>query len=97
MLLPKTSTGFLGAEAIDLSGWLMKGLRQVSGTPKRDCAATRNSSVGDGVDRKGAPSPNELQKTAVCREHRGYAPLVCRGEAAGASLEALGAEALDIV
>ena len=29
--------------------------------------------------------------------NRGHAPLVCRGEVAGASLEAPGAEALDLV
>ena len=33
-LLPKASTNLPGAKALDLSGWLMMGLRQ---TPKRDC------------------------------------------------------------
>ena len=35
-LLPKASTNLSFAEALDLSGWLIWGLRQVSGTPKRD-------------------------------------------------------------
>ena len=61
MLLPKALLNLSGGEALlDLSGWLMKGLRQVSGTQKRDCATTRNSSFENGVDRKGAPSPNEF-------------------------------------
>ena len=63
MLLPKALTNLSGADASDLSGWLMKGLRQVSGrTPKRDCAATQKSPFGDDLDRKGVPSPNELFK-----------------------------------
>jgi len=50
MLLPKASTNLSGAEALlDLSGWLMKGLRQVGGTPKCDNAATRNSSFENAV------------------------------------------------
>ena len=65
MLLPKASTNLSGAEALDLSGWLMKGLRQVSVTPKRDCAAARNSSFENGVDRRGAPSPNEFEKRSL--------------------------------
>ena len=65
MLLPKASTNLSGAGALDLSGWLMKGLRQVSGIPKRDCAATRNSSFENGVDRKDAPSPNEFAKRSL--------------------------------
>ena len=44
MLLPEALTNFSVAGALDLSGWLVKDLRQVSGTPKRDCAATWNSS-----------------------------------------------------
>ena len=65
MLLPKASTNFSGAQALDLSGWLMEGLRQVSGTPKRDCAATRNSSFENGADRRGAPSPSEFAKRSL--------------------------------
>jgi hypothetical protein len=38
-MLPKAPTILSGAGALDLSGRLMKDLRQVSGTPKRDCAA----------------------------------------------------------
>jgi len=60
MFLPKPLTNLPGAEALDLSGWLMKGLRQVSGTPRRKCAATRNSLFEGGADHKGAPSPNEF-------------------------------------
>ena len=36
-------------------------------------------------------------KTVVGQKHPGHAPLVCRGEDIGASLEALGAEDLDLV
>ena len=51
--------------ALDLSGWMMKDLRQVSGAPKRDCAATRNSSFGNRTDRKGGPSPNEFANRSL--------------------------------
>jgi len=70
---------------------MVEDLRQVGLNPKRICAAAWNSSFENGADRKGAgPSPNEFA-------HRGHAPLVCRGEFIGASLEALGAEDLDLV
>ena len=65
MLLPKASTSLSGAEALDLSGWLMKGLWQVSGTPKRDCAATRSSPFANGLDRRGAPSPRKFAKRSL--------------------------------
>ena len=82
MLLPKASTNLSGAEALDLSGWLMKGLRQVSGTPKRDCAATRNSSFENGVDRRGATSPNEFAKRSLAEN----AEAMRRWSAGGSSL-----------
>ena len=61
-LLPKASTNLSGAEAFDLSGRSVKDSRQVSRTPKRVCAAARNSSFENGVERKGARSPNEFAK-----------------------------------
>ena len=64
-LLPKVSAKLSFAEALDLSGWLMWGLKQVSGTPKRDCAATRNSSFVSCIDRTGAPSPNEFENRSL--------------------------------
>ena len=48
------------SEALDLNGRFVKDMRQVSRTPKRVCAAARNSSFENGVDRKGAPSQNEF-------------------------------------
>ena len=48
-----------------MGDWLMQGLRKVSGTPKHDCAATRNSSFENSVDRKGAPSPIEFAKRSL--------------------------------
>jgi len=65
VIFMRAPTNLSGAEALDLSGWLMRGLRQVSGTPKRDCAATRNSWFENGVDRRGAPSPNEFAKRSL--------------------------------
>ena len=37
----------------------------MSGTAKRDCAATRNSSFENFIDRKGAPSPNEFANRSL--------------------------------
>ena len=62
MLLPKASTNLPGAEAIfDLSGRSVEDMGHVSSTPWRICAAAWNSSLEIGLDRKGAPSPNELK------------------------------------
>jgi len=44
-----------------------------------------------------SPPPERVYKTVVGRKHPGHAPLVCRGGVIGASLEALGAEDLDLV
>jgi len=91
-----------GAEALlDLSGWLMKGLRQVSGAPKRDCAAlgTRRSRTAS----RAPPRRTSLQSgrwprtPRPCAGNFPHAPLVFRGGVTGALLEALGAEALDLV
>jgi len=67
ILLPKASTNLSVAKALDLRGRLVGDLRQVSSTPKRVCAAAWNSSFENGVDRKGAPSPNEFAKRSLAQ------------------------------
>ena len=74
----------------------MNGLRRVSGTPKRDCAATRNSSFENGVDRRPPPSPSEFAKRPVAESTVAIRRWSAGGEVAGASLKALSAEALDV-
>ena len=69
----------------------MKSLRQVSGNPKRDCAATRSSSFESGFDRKGTPSPNEFTKGSLAENTEAIRRWSAGGEVVGASLEALGA------
>ena len=85
------------AEALDLSGRLVEDLRQVSRTPKRVCAAAWNSSFENGVDLKGAPSPNEFAKRSLAENTEAMRRWSAGGGVIGASLEALGAEDLDLV
>jgi len=46
---------------------------------------------------QGRPLAERVCKTVVGRKRPGHAPLVCRGRVISASLEALGAEGLDLV
>jgi len=64
MLPPKASTGLSVAEALFvLSGRSVVGGGYEAG--ERICAAARNSLFENGIDRKGAPSPNELSKRSL--------------------------------
>ena len=65
MWLPKAPTNLSAAKALDLSGRLVEDLRQVSLTTMHVCAAAWNSPLENGVDRKGATSPNELSKRSL--------------------------------
>ena len=73
MLLPKASTDLSVAEALDMSVRLVEDLGLVSSTPKRVCAAAWNTSFENGVDRKGAPSPNEFAKRSLAESTFAFA------------------------
>jgi len=74
----------------------VENLRQVSRTPKRVRAAAWNSSFENGADRKGAFSPNEFEKRSLAEITEAMRRWSAGG-VIGASLEALGAEDLDLI